>query len=90
MQKTLLMIDCDWCRTVYEHIRMASDDTTAWHHHGYAPVRKACEEDGWAVSDCGDFHYCPNCADEVENISMMVCSNRPLTDEQMQALSDDF
>ena len=66
MQKVLLMIDCDWCRCVYEHIRLTSNDVTAWDHHGNALVDEACEQEGWAISECGNYHYCPNCADEVE------------------------
>jgi hypothetical protein len=82
MQKVLLLIDCDWCRTVYEHVRMASDDTTAWDHHGHALVQRACTEDGWSVSDCGNFHYCPNCADEVEKICFALSSKQQSADEE--------
>ena len=87
MQKVLLMVDCDWCRSIYEHIRVASDDTIAWDHHGHALVRTACEEGGWAVSECGNFHYCPNCADEIEKISFALCSEQPSTDEEISGLS---
>jgi hypothetical protein len=60
MKKVLLMIDCDGCRCLYEHIRTASEDTVAWWVHGQALVKKALR-DGWARSDDDNYYFCPEC-----------------------------
>ena len=63
MKKVLLMLDCDGCRCLYEHVRIASEDTTAWWVHGNALVKRALLE-GWARSDDDNYYFCPDCQDE--------------------------
>jgi hypothetical protein len=67
MKKVLLLIDCDSCRQLYTYSRLASEDTTAWEHHGNHLIDLALRE-GWAESDCRNFQYCPRCFQDYEEL----------------------
>ena len=71
MMKVLLMIDCDSCRELFSFSRTASDDTSAWRVHGTNLVRMAIEH-GWAESQDCNYHYCPKCADELEEMFQYI------------------
>lgn len=68
MKKVLLLIDCDSCRMLYVYSRLASEDTTAWDHHGNNLIRLALR-DGWAESYCRNFQYCPSCLQDNEQLA---------------------
>jgi hypothetical protein len=74
MKKVLLMLDCDGCRQLYEIIRIASEDTTAWHVHGDSITRMAME-DGWARTEDDNSYYCPDCLLSLED--MVVYLEQP-------------
>ncbi|MGI0134505.1 MAG: hypothetical protein ACREBW_06070 [Candidatus Micrarchaeaceae archaeon] len=71
MKKVLLMIDCDGCRQLYEMIRVASEDTTAWHVHGDRLTRMAMK-DGWARTEDDNSHYCPDCVLSLEKMIVFL------------------
>ena len=61
MLKVLLMIDCDFCRRLLPYSHTVSEDRTAWHAHSGRLLELAGNE-GWDVTDDGNFHYCPSCS----------------------------
>ena len=69
MKKVLLLIDCDSCRQLYIHSRVASEDTSAWNVHGNNLIRMAMR-DGWGESYCRNFQYCPRCLDDNEELAL--------------------
>ena len=69
MLKVSLIIDCDGCRRLFPYSRFASDDTTAWQVHGETLVHMA-EEKGWTRTECGNFHYCLDCYEELLAMQM--------------------
>ena len=73
MLKVLIMIDCDSCRSLFQLSHFASTDVTAWSVHGDKLVQLA-ESNGWSRTCCGNFHYCPTCAEELEEYEQRFCS----------------
>jgi hypothetical protein len=71
MKKVLLLIDCDSCRQLYVHSRVASEDTTAWELHGNNLIKMAVR-DGWGESCCRNFQYCPSCLEDNEELELSV------------------
>jgi hypothetical protein len=67
MLRVFLLIDCDGCREVFPYSRLASEDTIAWRVHASGLIRSA-EKDGWIESSDCNFHYCPQCWDEVAHL----------------------
>ncbi|MCI0560338.1 MAG: hypothetical protein MN733_17775 [Nitrososphaera sp.] len=65
MKKVLLLLDCDSCRCLYNFTRFASEDTTAWDFHGGA-IAKMALRDGWARTEDDNYHYCPDCVEQLE------------------------
>lgn len=71
MLKVSLIIDCDGCRCLFPFSRFASDDTVAWRVHGDSLVSMA-EDAGWTRSECGNFHYCPECSVDLEAMFSVI------------------
>ncbi len=63
MFKALLLLDCDWCRTLFPHSRTVALDTTAWRVHGQH-LEALAEHAGWLVFNSMEQQICPDCADQ--------------------------
>jgi hypothetical protein len=64
MLKVSLIIDCDGCRLLFPFSPFVSDDISAWQLHA-GTLTEMAQEHGWETSDCGNFHYCSSCYDEL-------------------------
>lgn len=71
MLKVSLIVCCDDCRCLFPFSRFASDDTAAWRVHGDSLTTMA-QDAGWTRSECGKFHYCPNCWTELEDMFCVI------------------
>jgi hypothetical protein len=67
MIKVSIIIDCDACRCLFRLSHFASEDITAWRVHGGALLSLA-EDDGWVQTSDGNYHYCPGCLEEDQDL----------------------
>lgn len=62
MYKALLLLDCDWCRTLFPHSRTVALETTAWTIHGQR-LEAMAENAGWTIFNSMEQQICPKCSD---------------------------
>lgn len=61
MFKALLLLDCDWCRTLFPHSQTVALDTTAWTVHGQR-LEQLAEGVGWLIFNTMEQQICPRCS----------------------------